>query len=265
MRYLGLCAIIKDEDLFLDEWIAYHMHLGVTAFYLYDNGSRVPLRASLEKFSGLRTNAAMTVYDAPGKAMQMVVYNHCLRTNGNTCRWIAFVDVDEFIVPKKNDTIPAMLEEFEPHAGLALNWKTFGTNGHKLRPQGLQIENYTRALENSDPMHRHVKCLVDPARVKFFFDPHACMPRRGEDSVVTENHTPIARATTENASWEKGQINHYVYRSYQDYAAKLKKPRADLFSGRAAPERFAPPSGDVDDTSALRFADGVREILARTG
>ena len=42
MQYLGLCAIIKDEDLFLDEWIAYHMHLGVTAFYLYDNASRVP-------------------------------------------------------------------------------------------------------------------------------------------------------------------------------------------------------------------------------
>ena len=30
-------AILKDEDAFVEEWVAYHRILGVDHFYLYDN------------------------------------------------------------------------------------------------------------------------------------------------------------------------------------------------------------------------------------
>lgn len=260
MRYLGVCAIIKDEDLFLDEWVAYYMHCGVTAFYLYDNASRIPLRQSLRKFSGLRTNVTMTVYDAPGKAMQMVTYNHCLRTNKDQCRWIAFIDCDEFIVPGHHAALPSMLEEFEPHAGLALNWKVFGSNGHKRRPTGLQIENYTKALADTVPGHTHVKSIVDPRRANFFFNPHMCTALEG--AIVREDGVPITEGRSATASWKKGQINHYLYRSKEDFYAKQKKSRADIFTGRRVPERFFVPEGDVVDESAVRFAPGVKKILA---
>lgn len=261
MHYLGICAIIKDEDLFLDEWIAYYMHLGVDAFYLYDNASRIPLRQSLRKFGGLRTKSAMAVYDAPGRAMQMVTYNHCLRTNADQCRWIAFLDADEFAVPRHHESLPPMLEEFETHAGLALNWKAFGSNGHKLRPAGLQIENYTRALHDAHSQHTHVKSIVDPRRAHVFFNPHMCTVQNDGDHIVREDHTPITEGRSQSAFWEKGQINHYLYRSKQDFYAKLQKARADIFTGRNVPERFAVPEGDVADTSAARFAPGVRKIL----
>ena len=136
MRYLGICAIIKDEDLFLDEWVAYYMHLGVDAFYLYDNASRIPLRQSLKKFGGLRTKVTMAVYDAPGRAMQMVTYNHCLRTNADQCRWIAFIDLDEFVVPKRHESLPPMLEEFETHAGWPSTGKPLAQTGTSSAPPG---------------------------------------------------------------------------------------------------------------------------------
>src|SRR5262245_21968687 len=37
---LAVCAIFKDEAKFLDEWIRFHARVGVTRFYLYDNGTR---------------------------------------------------------------------------------------------------------------------------------------------------------------------------------------------------------------------------------
>jgi hypothetical protein len=50
MFYLGICTIIKDEDHFLDEWMVYYTALGVEAFYLYDNGSKIPLKKSLTRY-----------------------------------------------------------------------------------------------------------------------------------------------------------------------------------------------------------------------
>lgn len=264
MRHLGLCAIIKDEDPFLDEWIAYHMLLGVEAFFLYDNESVIPLRESLRKFSALRSRADLVIYDAPGKAMQMLAYTHCLENNKKACEWIAFIDADEFIVPRGHDNIPAMLEEFAPYSGLAMNWMTFGSNGHKLRPGGLQIENYTKALAPDAWSHTHVKCIVKPERIMAFFNPHIGVAHNRADRIVTEDHLPIDAPLRGKATWDKGQINHYSFRSKQDYWIKLRKPRATVLSKRPLPERADPPEGDVTDTSALRFADGVRKILSQT-
>jgi hypothetical protein len=36
---LAICAIIRDEALYLEEWVAFHMIMGVSAFCIYDNGS----------------------------------------------------------------------------------------------------------------------------------------------------------------------------------------------------------------------------------
>lgn len=263
MHYLGICAIIKDEDPFLDEWIAYHMHLGVDAFHLYDNGSRIPLQQSLRKFDALRSKAAITIYSARGKRMQMLSYNNCCRRTKEQCRWIAFIDVDEYIVPGQHDSIPGMLKEFEPYAGLAMNWKSFGTGGHKLRPAGLQLENYTRALSDGHSLNTHVKSIVNPSNAKVFLNPHICILYPGAP-IVTEKHIPITHPRHSPPSWDKGQINHYVYRSKQDFFAKLQRPRADSLDKRRLPEDFVLPEGDVTDTRALRFVDGVKAILAQT-
>ena len=32
MRYLALCCIVKDENMFLKEWLAYHALLGWSIF-----------------------------------------------------------------------------------------------------------------------------------------------------------------------------------------------------------------------------------------
>jgi len=216
MHYLGLCAIIKDEAPFLEEWMAYYTHLGVEAFYLYDNGSKIPVNETLRLFERFHTPEKLFIHRVPGEKIQMAAYNLCCATYASRCRWIAFVDVDEFIVPKKHDSIPAMLEEFEPYAGLALNWQVFGSSGHLSRPEGLQIENYTRALDPGALIHRHVKCIVRPGKVDMFFGPHICELNSPEDVIVTENHEPLFGPITEALNREKGQVNHYYFRSIKD-------------------------------------------------
>ena len=39
MIKLSVCAIIKNEDKYLIEWLIYYKMIGVTKFYIYDNNS----------------------------------------------------------------------------------------------------------------------------------------------------------------------------------------------------------------------------------
>ena len=36
---LAICAIIRNEGKFIREWIEWHVMMGVSKFYLYDNDS----------------------------------------------------------------------------------------------------------------------------------------------------------------------------------------------------------------------------------
>lgn len=47
-NYLSICAVIKNEGPYLEEWIEFHRIQGVEHFYLYDNGSADQTKDILE-------------------------------------------------------------------------------------------------------------------------------------------------------------------------------------------------------------------------
>ena len=256
MKYLGLCAIVKDEDPFLEEWICHHALLGVEGFIIYDNGSAYPVRRRLRSFMN---DSFLTVVDFRGKARQMIAYTHCLRTFSSDFRWIGFLDLDEYAVPKRTNDLRVLLQDYEDAAALGLNWQCFGTNGHKARPQGTQLENYVLALD-SESWRKHIKSFVWPRAVGGMWSPHFAVPFQGGHT-VNERHEPVVGAFSPFSA-EFGQVNHYYYRSWQDYYEKLLRGRSDGGT-RKIPEKIRPPRGDALDTSALRFVPALRAMLAR--
>ncbi|MCC8195011.1 MAG: glycosyltransferase family 2 protein [Deltaproteobacteria bacterium] len=265
MHYLGICAIIRDETPYIEEWVAYYAHLGVEAFYLYDNHSKIPLRDTLAKMQRMMGRSRLIVHEAPGRTIQLMTYNHCLAKYGKDCKWIAFVDADEFIAPKLRNDIPSMLEEFEGYGGLAMNWKIYGTNGHLKPPEGLQIEKYTMAVPDGYQRNEVVKVIMQPDRTDcFYHNPHTCIVKDKEHPIVTENHTPIHLWYSRPPSWRIGQINHYYFRSKHEFYKKMRGPRADILENfREPPEDNIIPEGSVPDYSAARFAPGVKAILKK--
>lgn len=266
MFYLGICAIIKDEDRHLDEWLAYYAALGVEAFYLYDNGSKLPLHKRLKNYFSLYSPEAFRIHEIPGEKLQLSAYQHCVDSYQNDCRWMAFIDLDEFIVPLKNDSIPELLQGYEKYSGLALSWKVFGTNGHLFAPEGLQIENYTRALGPEHSRSSHVKSIVAPSRISHFITPHNPEVLEKSPPVVDVLERPVVGPFITPPVWEIAQVNHYYYRSRKEYYAKLRKPRADNNELRtdAVNGKVVAPEGHIEDTSAVRFVPKVKEILRQT-
>ena len=96
---LAVVAILKDEGHYLKEWLDYHLLAGVEHFYLYDNDSSDNQAEVARPYveAGL-----VDYFFASGKAMQMLVYNDAVKRFKFFNRYMAFIDLDEFISRKAN-------------------------------------------------------------------------------------------------------------------------------------------------------------------
>lgn len=220
MKYCALCCIVKDEDPFLKEWLAYHALLGFERFFIYDNLSATPVATLLEGWAGPET---LTVIRNSRQLSQPPVYDHCLQNFGDQCKWIAFLDLDEFIRLKPNPgtrpDIRVFLAEFEPYAGLGLNWRMFSSAGLEKSPRAPVTAAYRQCLGDD----LHIKSVVQPARVRGASGPHAFYPRQGE-TLVNARHFPIPGGFPFSPpATERIAVNHYFYKSRQCFAAKIAK------------------------------------------
>ncbi len=80
-------------------------------------------------------------------------------------RWLAFIDSDEFFV--MHDTtyaqnINGFMRQYEEYGALAVNWVLLGSSGHKQRPAGGCLINYTKCMPRNHLQCTHVKVCVHP-------------------------------------------------------------------------------------------------------
>lgn len=262
MHYLTLCCIAKEETPFLKEWLAYHAQRGVEHFYVYDNMSTTPIRNVL---GGFADGSMVTVLRVPGKNMQLSVYADCLKNFGAKSRWMGFIDLDEFVLPREDADIRVFLSEFEAYGGLAATWWLFNSSGHLKRPDGLVLQNYTEAFAEQNSYH--VKCFVNPAKTGAPLSPHHFQHSNGA-YCVNEDHVPLSpwRQFTV-AGGRRIRINHYFVRSQQDFEEKIRRGRADDAALDSAYDMTmfmsALEKPSVQDTSAFRFVPEVASALER--
>lgn len=249
--YLCLCCIVKDENEYLEEWINYHLKIGVEHFYIYDNGSKVPVYETLEK---LKLSAYTTVVNMPGKAKQVKAYAHCLKRFGKTAQWIGFIDMDEFIVSKilKGD-LAAFLKAYEAYGGLGVNWMLFGSSGHLKRTNRPQLESFIWRSEASFDVNRHIKSIVQPKYVKSVLGAHCFAYKKGM-FCVNENFIPIENSFSDT-SVNKIQLNHYYCRSLEEYEDKVKRGNADTRRKRAIDQFYLhnKEANKIEDTTILEI------------
>lgn len=256
MHYLSVCCIAKDEHPFLLEWIHHHLLVGAEKIIVFDNESSPPLRDSLREHIDLDL---VDLFEIKGKEKQLPAYHHCLREYKDKSKWIAFIDVDEFLIPKKHSDVRMILADYEDFGGLGVHWVEFGSSGHLTRPQGTQLRNYVRRFPLDYPKNTHFKSIVQPGRVMSTCDPHRFIYREPW-YCVDENAFPLA-ASQGPFTARDIQLNHYYYRSQEDYCRKLDRGRADRADeeGRRRHEEFFPQlnQATILDTCAVKHADDI--------
>lgn len=136
------CAMFKDEELFLEEWIRYHLLIGIDHIYLYNNNSSDNFLKILKPYLD---KGLIELIEWPHEHSQMSAYKHCYDLCKKNTNWLVFIDIDEFICPLIEDNIKSWLQSYSKYPGVAVYWKQFGSNG-KLKHDSNQyvIEQYTQ-------------------------------------------------------------------------------------------------------------------------
>lgn len=259
MKYAALCCIAKDEDLFLKEWLAYHSLIGFEHFIIYDNNSATPIAELLDGFAGPEH---LTILRNTNEQSQFVAYAHCLERFGPLFRWIAFLDLDEFIrispahIPQVD--VRDLLAEYEAYAGLGLNWRTFSSSGQENTPDGLVTEAYTDWFEDN----LHIKSIVQPALVNGCAGPHSFYPLPGHHA-VNADHFPIPRGFPATLpATAKACVNHYYFKSRECFERKIAKgnPCNILRKMEEFDQHLTMPV--KKDASLLPFGPRLRQALA---
>ena len=228
-NYLSVVAIAYNEDPYFNEFIHYYRLLGVDHFYFYDNGNTIPLSETIRQHA-----AYCTVIDFPGKARQMEAYLHYCRTFGKDSRWAAFIDLDEYIVPKTTYKLSDFLKGYEHADALAVNWVMFGHNNHEKKPAGLTTENFTRSEGVSN---LHIKTIANPQKVVKFADPHHVILKENSVYVDAKNN-PVTAAFHKYDTKDLIQLNHYFTKSLEEFTAKINRGRAAVDGKRNEEESY---------------------------
>lgn len=264
---VAVCAIFRNEAPFLLEWIAYHSLIGVDHFVLYDNasndGGAALIRAS--RFAGQVT--LIDWRDVPG---QITAYRDFRIHHARRFEWVAFIDLDEFILPLAADSLPDVLDAplYAGFSAVQASWLVFGPSGHERRPSGLVIDRYTHRVEYAHQMNGHVKSIVRCNDLFEIFDtPHIFYTTATQCN--TAGRLVNIQAIAETPCFEALVINHYFTRSRQDWRVKLSRGRADT---KDPARRYGMPMFDilahdatVEDRRITRFVPGVQRLLGMAG
>ena len=220
--YIAACLLIKDENSYINEWLEWHIQIGVEHFFIYDNGSVVPIVSSInERFLPY---CSVVDFPDPHTHTQKDCYADCLSRFGETAEWIAFIDTDEFIRVVDGRSISEFLKDYEDHDGLYVKWTVYNADG--------QIYKEDRPVR--DRFHKIVpyqkgrpcgKSIVRPEKIKSM-DPH--FPSYGyRNNIVDENHKHVYLPILFNYPMDKITIDHYFTRSLEEWDEKIRRGSCD--------------------------------------
>lgn len=219
---LAVCAIAKNEGPYFKEWLDWHISQGVEKFYIYDNESTDCTREVLAPY--IESGVVEYIY-YPGYRRQIAAYDDCIDRHRFDTRWLAFIDLDEFIVPLRDSSITEFLTGFENSPVVEINWLIYGSGGAEKKSPAPVMERFRHHSLPSHKLNRHVKSIVNPRRV---FTMTGCHEAARIDGVAADSHgDPITRNFREREPQQDViRINHYAVRSKEEFIEKQNRGRA---------------------------------------
>lgn len=260
----SVVAIMKNEGPYLKEWLNYHMIAGVDHFYLFNNDSDDDTFKIVTPY----VNAGyVDLIPLSGSVMQNMAYYIAVKDYALQTRYMAFIDLDEFILPKTGKSIVETVDDIMsqyPATGLAVNWQVFGSSGQKTADfsKGILSRFKQRAEDNwKDNVdiyiggygNQHVKTIANPRTISYFENPHYPIFFIGGKFINT-NGNDVESAFNSPVLSDKIVINHYHCKSEEEYQTKIKKGRADTDKFKHSQESFIKnDKNEVFDDTILRY------------
>src|SRR5690606_21095126 len=144
--------------------------------------------------------------------IQCLAYERAIHKAKGKTKWLAIIDVDEFLFSPQTMHLGEMLAPFEHVGGVCVNWQTFGTSSISQIPANqLLIETLNHKFPEQTGTNHHVKSIVRPERVRSCDNPHYVLYEPGFGQVTLDG-TPFEGCLSPTIQIDRLRINHYTLR-----------------------------------------------------
>lgn len=175
---VALCAIVRNENLYIREWVEYYKNIGIAKIFIYDNntidGEHLEdviddyIKSGFIEIIDVRGDEMGNVY-IDGLNLQIKCYIDCYKSKVSDFDWVCFFDVDEFISFKKGWDLFSFLNQdiFNDKDTILINWVIYDDNNLIHYDDRPVRERFTHVSKNQPNL---VKSIVRTN--KQIFDEH---------------------------------------------------------------------------------------------
>lgn len=225
--YISICLLAKNENDYINEWLKWHIDLGIEHFYIYDNDSNMPLINSIDK--NYLSYCTIIDFPSPRKHIQQECYKHCLDNYKQECEWMAFIDGDEFIRLKNSiDTIQNFLKNYEAYDGLYIKWTVYNANGHLKKENKPLRKRFTQTVEfniKNRKNNANGKTIIHSDNI-IKMSAH-CPTVCSKYNVVDEDFNKLYSPYNAQVPYDKITIDHYYTKSLEEWEERISYGSCD--------------------------------------
>ncbi|MFB9943297.1 glycosyltransferase family 2 protein [Gluconobacter oxydans] len=247
----AILACVRNEGIYLLEWIAYHRAIGIEWFFLYSNDNDDQSDDILRTLSEQGIITWVNNPIKPGKAAQHKAYGHALSIVPDILdfSWVQVLDGDEFLAldPERFSNLQDYLlwTETHPVDAISLNWRFVASEplpeGEETLfrdPLTMRNSRFVRHDVIGDPGSRLVKSMFRPAQVIQSQAHYPVASYRYSTTMCLSDGTPhtwqsppagvpSSAAFADHIIFEKIGIYHYFYKSPEEWMWKSSRNRGD--------------------------------------
>lgn len=228
-----LGCIVKMENNYLEEWIKHYQNLGFDKIVIYDNnessGQYSESVMDLEIVQEGVKNGKIDVINVPDETkIQCRCYTDCYKKYGDDYKWLAFFDIDEYLMLEKCNDIHEYLnqKEFNTAQIIHINWKIYDDNGLITVKDGdySLVKRFTREMGKHNPkkarLNRELKSIVRGGMTNIAFDrnPHTVTSKALHCVDAIGRPANSAQQGSANICHKGAWLNHYITKTIEEYA-----------------------------------------------
>jgi hypothetical protein len=226
-------TIAKYEKQYIEEFVMYHLGLGFSHIYIYDNEDVPTYKYILDKYI---LENKVTCIHYPGndyqEGVQGMITKHFIQNfmfqnnNTHTCG----IDIDEFIVLKRHNKITNFIKKFivDDVAGITMNWRFFGSSNLKINDNRPVTQRF---IMRQKGYSTHVKTIFDNSKFSHFRTIHIIEPKPG--FVIKDTNGNIINHIAQNINIVNEdddkfiQLNHYSSKTLDEFLYQRKRGCCD--------------------------------------
>jgi len=263
--FLTMATCIKNEEKYLDEWLSYHIYQGVEHFYLNNDNSTDRTKEVLLPYI---KKGYVTLYEnlrEKGIA-QNEFYYLIIDEKRNEAEWCCFFDADEFY--QGNMKLNEFLESLDNDtSGVELFWKIYGSAGLKTYDKRFVIERFNTHRTIQWQPNDFIKSICRLKNTKPTESVHIFHYNRGKViNALREDISQIPeheRVYSLPLIWENAWLNHYFFKSREEYLKKVKRGNANNDEPRADTFYDGGDRNDVIDDSMKQYVAIIKSIIEK--